>query len=51
MRLRRCDAKSPLQRNKVIEHMKQHGGGEPASSLVQDHVKQWLTDFRATNTQ
>jgi hypothetical protein len=23
MRLRRCDAKSPLQRNKVIEHMKQ----------------------------
>jgi hypothetical protein len=35
---------------KVMAHMKLHGGGEPAPSLVQDHVKQWLTDFRAANT-
>jgi hypothetical protein len=43
-------AQADIER-KVIEHMRQHGGGEPTSSLVQDHVKQWLTDFRATNTQ
>jgi hypothetical protein len=43
-------AQADIERE-VMAHMKRYGGGEPASSLVQEHVKQWLTDFRAANTQ
>jgi hypothetical protein len=42
-------AQADIERE-VMAHMKRYGGGEPASSLVQEHVKQWLTDFRAANT-
>jgi len=44
-------AQADIERE-ILEHMKEHGGGEPSSSLVQEHVARWLHDFRAAaNTQ
>ena len=38
-------AQADIERE-ILGHMKEHGGGEPSSSLVQEHVAKWLHDFR-----
>jgi hypothetical protein len=42
-------ARADIERE-VSRHMEKHGGGEPAPSLVQQHVSAWLADFRASQT-